>query len=319
VPRETVPGEPVTLTATLHDPNGQPVADAPVTFLTSTSWGAWLEGEIVLGSAVTDAAGAAKVTASLQHADSAPVHVRFAGSERFDPAEAAASILISATGPVHVPQVGVSIPGLGIWWLVALLAVVWGLYLLVAGRVLAIARAGSTPDAETGSGRRRFLTRFLVPAGLAAVVASVGTGLVGVVTRSPRTHSNLEPAGWTGRPRHRTTPLAHVGERAAPRSLPPLLEREVSFAHDVMPILRAKGGPHAHPPAHSPAPHRVRLDSYDHIMEGGGLVVPGEPESSRLVTVLLEPAVQMPPSVPPLPAEEVAIIASWVAQGARDN
>jgi hypothetical protein len=63
----------------------------------------------------------------------------------------------------------------------------------------------------------------------------------------------------------------------------------------------------------TPAPYGVRLDSYAHIRDTPGLVAPGRPADSRLVTVLLDPAVQMPPSVPPLPDDEIRVIASWVA------
>jgi len=48
-------------------------------------------------------------------------------------------------------------------------------------------------------------------------------------------------------------------------------------------------------------------------------VVPGEPEESELVEHLLSVGMQMPPSVPPLPAEQIQLIVSWIAQGARNN
>ena len=89
--------------------------------------------------------------------------------------------------------------------------------------------------------------------------------------------------------------------------------------------LLRKGGPHVHRPRHSPVPHHVHLDSYAAIVDGHGdhgpthaLVVPGEPLASRLVTVLLDPTMQMPPGVG-MPDEEIQLIASWVAQGAKDN
>lgn len=41
--------------------------------------------------------------------------------------------------------------------------------------------------------------------------------------------------------------------------MPVALDREVSFEHEVMPLLLEKAGPHATPPKNSPAPARVRF------------------------------------------------------------
>jgi len=101
--------------------------------------------------------------------------------------------------------------------------------------------------------------------------------------------------------------------------MPAVLDRPVSFAREVLPIFMTKAGPHAVPPENSPPPGHVRLDSYQHIMASEGLVVPGRPEESTLVSVLLDPAMNMPPSGPPLAPEEIQLVVSWVAQGAADN
>jgi len=101
--------------------------------------------------------------------------------------------------------------------------------------------------------------------------------------------------------------------------LPEVLDREVSFSREVQPILLLKGGPHAVVPQNSPAPAGVRFDSYRSIMARHGLVVPGSPMESELVTVLLEKAMAMPPAGDPLSEQETQMVVSWVAQGARDN
>ncbi len=97
------------------------------------------------------------------------------------------------------------------------------------------------------------------------------------------------------------------------------LDREVSFAGEVLPIFRRRAGPHAHQPQHSPPPKGVRLDAYEHVVAREGLVVPGKPEESELVRVLVDDAMRMPPSLPPLPEDEIRVIVSWIAQGAKDN
>lgn len=86
-----------------------------------------------------------------------------------------------------------------------------------------------------------------------------------------------------------------------------------------MPIFLANAGPHVVMPEHSPPPGGVMLDTYGHVMAMEGVVVPGHPEESELVEHLLSPAMQMPPSVPPLPSEQIQAIVTWIAQGAKDN
>jgi hypothetical protein len=314
-PDRAEPGTPVRLEAVLRDAHGQAVAGATIEFVTSAAWGEWLRDEVVLAIALTDSAGRAAARVDLRAPGNASVEARFAGDGRLEPARAEAVITVATHGQAVRPQAGIAVPSLTVGWLIGLVALVWFLFLVVAFRVFAIARAGE----DSRPGRRRFLGRYLAPVGIAAVAASLGSGLIALISRSPRTHANLGAVAEHTRAGHRLPPIARLGEQAAPQPLPLLLDREVSFAHDVMPILRAKGGPHAHPPAHSPAPHGIRLDSYDAIMGTPGLVEPGRPADSRLVTVLLDPAVRMPPSVPPLPDEEIRLIASWVAQGARDN
>lgn len=101
--------------------------------------------------------------------------------------------------------------------------------------------------------------------------------------------------------------------------LPEVLTREVSFSREVLPVLLANGGRHVVPPKNSPPPAGVRLDSYERIMRREGLVVPGKPDESELVDVLVNPAMRMPPSIPPLPREYVQVIVSWIAQGAKNT
>ncbi|MFV2073995.1 MAG: hypothetical protein ACC742_15265, partial [Thermoanaerobaculales bacterium] len=127
---------------------------------------------------------------------------------------------------------------------------------------------------------------------------------------------NLE--SYTSGSPYRRTPFAPVGCEVKRREMPPALDREVSFVQEVQPIFLANAGPHAMPPENSPPPHGVLLDTYEHIMETKGLVIPGKPEESELVEVLLDPAMRMPPSRQPLSDEEVQVIVSWIAQGAKN-
>jgi mono/diheme cytochrome c family protein len=68
----------------------------------------------------------------------------------------------------------------------------------------------------------------------------------------------------------------------------------------------------------------LRLDSYDAIMKGtqfGAVVVPGSSVSStlyRLVSGKADPSIRMPHGKAALPETEVATIAAWIDQGAKN-
>jgi len=313
-------GTRITVSATLTDAAGRPVAGAPIEFLIPTSWGEEIEGDVLVGTALTGTDGVAVVELDMRRSGEVEVIARFDGDERFKWAENEAAVEIEGESQLYTPKVGIEIPGLGIWVLAATVGTVWSLYFVVALFVLAIARSPRELAAEPGvanQGRRRFMGRLVSPVGMQAVAAAGGFGLVTLIARSPRTHGSLRT--YTSASHYHRTPFALVGRESEMLELPPVLAREVSFAKEVLPILRAKAGPHVYLPESSPVPAGVRLDSYEAIMEREGLVVPGEPRESELVGVLFEPAMQMPPSLPPLPDEERQIIVSWVAQGAKNN
>lgn len=317
-------GATVTAAARLVDANGQPVRGADIAFGMPAAWGE-TQGEMALGSARTDAAGVARLAVPLRLSGEVDITARFAGDERLAPAAATAQLTVAGNQQLYeplMPAVSTLMAAVGNWGLAAVLATVWGLYLFVARLVLRIATAADdTVPVPAPTGRRRLLG-MLVPAGMHALVAPVGLGLVAVIARSPYTHTNLE--GHRPGSGYARTPYAHVPprQRAAmemPRELPAVLDREVSFASEVLPIFRRRAGPHAYRPKYSPPPQGVRLDGYAAVMAREGLVVAGKPEESELVRVLVDDAMRMPPSLPPLPEEEIRLIVSWVAQGARDN
>lgn len=321
---EATLGDTVTVTASLTTAAGRPVAGATVTVLTPAVWGEEIKGEIELGAARTDAAGVARVSFQARRSGDTGLIARFAGDERLAPAGATRTVHVTGDRQLYTPElpaVSARVSRLAPWAISIALATVWSLYFVVARLVRQIARAADlTPvlEAEGGSGasRRRFL-QTLVPTGMQAAVLGIGPGLVTVIVRSPYTHANLRE--HTPASHYHRTPYAHTSGEEHMEELPPVLDREVSFSREVLPILLAYGGPHVTPPKNSPPPHGIRLDSYEHIMAKEGLVEPGKPEHSELVDVLVNPAMRMPPSLPPLPEEEIQLIVSWIAQGANDN
>jgi hypothetical protein len=70
-------------------------------------------------------------------------------------------------------------------------------------------------------------------------------------------------------------------------------------------------------------PHGLAFDTIDHALaamhttqRGLPMVVPGDPDGSRLVTVLVDPSRPMPPDQP-LPNPDIDLIARWIASGAE--
>lgn len=327
VPKEAELGDDVRLEARLTGPDGAPMADEPITFLSEAQWGEEFQGEMVVGVARTDADGVAVLVLSMRRSGDVSFHAELAADAEHPGVEAGEVTLeVEGTAQLITPRIGLRVPGLGVWVLMALVAGLWGLYLLTAAHLVRVVRAGPAVAHATVAGeseglvpasstRRRFLREAAVPAGLAAFIAAFGSGILALIARSPRTHGNIHRYASTSA--YRRTPFARISGDVVMPELPPLLERTVSFTDDVLPVLAHRGGPHAVLPKNSPPPAGVRFDSYEGLMEKEGLVVPGRPEESLLVQVLLEPAMRMPPSTPPLPEEEIQIIASWIAQGAQ--
>ncbi len=95
----------------------------------------------------------------------------------------------------------------------------------------------------------------------------------------------------------------------------------VSFVRDVAPILavHCQGCHHA-----GKAAMGFDLSSFEHLKRGGKqsgpdeMIVPGKPQDSRLVEVIeAEAEPRMPYKLRPLPEASIALIARWIAEGAK--
>ncbi|WP_240905684.1 c-type cytochrome domain-containing protein [Thiorhodococcus mannitoliphagus] len=100
---------------------------------------------------------------------------------------------------------------------------------------------------------------------------------------------------------------------------------QVSFSEDVQPILQThcaechlKGGAGFEASG-------FLIESYDSLMKGtkfGPVIVPGDSLSSslyRLVAGEVDPSIRMPHQKDPLTDPQIALIGSWISQGAQDN
>ena len=95
----------------------------------------------------------------------------------------------------------------------------------------------------------------------------------------------------------------------------PAPDAPVSFSRQVLPILQRKCQG-CHQPAKSSG--KLNLTTFGAMKAGGGsgpLFEPGRPGEGTLIENVAGKAPAMPPNAPPLPADEVAAISRWIAQG----
>ena len=122
-----------------------------------------------------------------------------------------------------------------------------------------------------------------------------------------------------------------VGKLILALTIPSLItacstEPEISYSQDVMPILEANclschqaGGAGFEASGFS-------MVSYDDLMKGteaGPMVIAGDVEGSNLLVLMegrADPSISMPHgSMDPVPSGEIALIRTWIAQGAKNN
>src|SRR5947209_7784678 len=96
--------------------------------------------------------------------------------------------------------------------------------------------------------------------------------------------------------------------------------KPVSFINDVAPILKENCFA-----CHDAKKRKGKLDmsTYESLRKGGSKedpIVPGKPDDSLLIDLLTsKDRLRMPPreSGDPLPPDRIAVIARWIAEGAR--
>ena len=102
-------------------------------------------------------------------------------------------------------------------------------------------------------------------------------------------------------------------------------EKEVSFKADIQPILvknclecHAAGGAGAEKSG-------LIMSSYEDLMKGtrfGAIVKPGDGLTSALIMLVegrVDPSIRMPHHKEPLSTDQIALLRTWVEQGANNN
>ena len=168
-PGQLTVGDAVDVRAVLHSADdGLPIAGATVTFYMEASFGG-VDGEAVLGRAVTDQEGVAVLPYQPRSAGEHQLRVEYLTPGISEPEEAIWDHSVAGTsGQLYRSTAGVPIPQLNVWFLMTIVGAVWAILLSIALRVVAIAHAGSSPAA--------FAQQAAVPGGASSAAPRDATG-----------------------------------------------------------------------------------------------------------------------------------------------
>src|SRR3990172_4456989 len=133
-------GDQVTVSALLRDAQDSPVRGSRVVFWMPASFLS-NAGAVELGSAVTDSRGIATLLYQARIGGAVSLNAYLAGNSRYDAAYASADMQVEGTAQLtkHIIE-GVRVPGLSVWLLAGLLAIVYSIYLTVVVLLGLIAR-----------------------------------------------------------------------------------------------------------------------------------------------------------------------------------
>ena len=103
-------------------------------------------------------------------------------------------------------------------------------------------------------------------------------------------------------------------------------EEKISYSQDVQPILEANCLSCHQAGGQGFEASGLSMVSYEDLMqgtEGGPMVIAGDVEGSNLLVLMegrADPSISMPHGgLDPVSSEDIAVIRSWIAQGAKNN
>jgi len=181
-PTEVAVGETVEIIVELTDlPEGEESGIEVI--VETTAQVAGERGTVELGSGFTDVDGIAVVEfieSGVAGTDQSLEVIALLGAEL---ASSTTAITITE-GPQLVDEhAAASLPVFSVWWILAVLAIVWVVLIYAVSRLLAIRRASTT---VTGSAR-------WVPSVMVGFVTFTALGMAIVILNRPQSHANLEP------------------------------------------------------------------------------------------------------------------------------
>lgn len=136
----------------LSEADGAPLANTPVSFYLDATF-AGVSGEVEVGTAVTDSAGLATLAYRPRVAGHHDIRVEYFLPNEAEPEIATISVDVAGAAQLYVADPGLSIPGLNVGLLMAILTTVWTILFGIAVVLIRIARAGGEPS--RAAARRR--------------------------------------------------------------------------------------------------------------------------------------------------------------------
>jgi hypothetical protein len=133
-------GELMTLTATLHEASGAPIAEAPLEFFLRTEI-LNNRGRAAIGGAVTDADGIATLLHEPRQSGQLVLQVEFAGTDTLADVRVQLESRIVGDRQLFIEAIGTDAPKFEVWVIIAALSVVWLTLVSVIVRIVAIAHA----------------------------------------------------------------------------------------------------------------------------------------------------------------------------------
>jgi hypothetical protein len=152
-PSAATVGESVSLAVDLGTADGAPLAGATVTYYLHMSF-AGVEGDGVIGRAVTDDAGVAAIHYLPRAAGLHEVRIEYLAPGAATIEEVLGTFDVAGGEQLYRSAGGVDIPGIGPGLLMAVLGGVWLLLLSVAFRLVGIVRASGREDPSAGAAPR---------------------------------------------------------------------------------------------------------------------------------------------------------------------
>ncbi|MBI2865868.1 MAG: hypothetical protein HYX99_00710, partial [Chloroflexi bacterium] len=140
-PPEPVVGQELALAARVRDPSGAGVPGVEVVFTTTATF-LNAESELELGRAVTDERGITTFSYLPRSEGEITVSALFAGNDQYRKRAASGQMVVLPGLPQYHQEIGLRVPGVGVWLLVALMAGIWGTFLWALGQVRVIFREG---------------------------------------------------------------------------------------------------------------------------------------------------------------------------------
>lgn len=143
-------GDTVELTATLTDAAGEPVANVQVLVVEQLGFLDTKQNDVTVASAATSDEGVAVIRYATRRDGDRSLLVWFPGSTDFAEASAGFEFTVTPGPATYTVEAPPGIPGVNRFFVIAVLVIVWGTMLVIAGHVVAIAREGAVSELDEG-------------------------------------------------------------------------------------------------------------------------------------------------------------------------